>query len=247
MSIDVLHGRNRSARTRGARTERTYAETELLPASIETVAANLRGVVGDRTDDGGTLLMGASAYLADYIGRALQFTMTLPFLRREEAIDNDPAPHLTALRWIKATTGLSQARLGRLLGVSRQTLNLWEHDRPIADENRRRLLAVYEVLQRVWRRHPSRTQMQAWLDTPRGDDERTPAELLEANEINRVRLLAMTTSSPKVSRPPAWAQRPASPAFRRGAEGVDEAVPLDRDAELIARFGLPGGDEDEDG
>jgi transcriptional regulator with XRE-family HTH domain len=134
-------------------------------------------------------------------------------------------PHLEALSWIKAASGLSQDRIADLIGVSRQTLNRWEHGEPIKDANRQRVFAVREVLERAVTRHPTRERLLAWLDTPRGADARTPAQLLVAGEIGRARALAISTPSPKLSRAPAWVKRPVAPAFRRGAEHLQEALP----------------------
>ena len=140
------------------------------------------------------------------------------------------SPHLNAFQWIKAATGLSQERIGRLIGVTRQTINRWENGEPITDANRRRLFAVCNVLERATLRYPTPAELVAWLDTPRGADGRTPAELLEMNEIDRARYLA------------AWVRRPVPEAFRAGAEHRQEALPPPRDDELGALIG----DEDED-
>ena len=145
---------------------------------------------------------------------------------------SETAPHLEAIQWIKKATGLTQDRIGRLIGVTRQTINNWENGVPIADINRRRLFAVRDVLERAALRHSTPAQLVAWLDTPRGTDGHTPAELLEMNEINRARLLAVSSPSPHLVRAPAWVKRPVPEAFRAGAERRQVALPPDSDEEI---------------
>jgi transcriptional regulator with XRE-family HTH domain len=152
------------------------------------------------------------------------------------------SPHLNAIQWIKAATGLSQERLGLLIGVTRQTINRWEHGEPITDANRRRLFAVREVLERATLLYPTPVELAAWLDTPREAEGRTPAELLEMDEIDRARYLAVSTPSPRLARPPAWVRQPVPEAFRVGEEHRQEALPPPRDDELAALIG----DKDED-
>ncbi len=147
------------------------------------------------------------------------------------------SPHLNAIQWIKAATGLSQERIGRLIGVTRQTINRWEHGDPITDANRRRLFAVREVLERATLLYPTPVELAAWLDRPRGADGRTPAELLEAEEINKARLLAISSPSPGLVPPPAWVRQPVPEAFRAGAEHRQEVLPPPRDDELAALIG----------
>lgn len=154
--------------------------------------------------------------------------------------------HLDAIEWIKGVTGLSWERIARLVGVSRQTINRWEHNEPIVDSNRRRILSVRDVLERAAARLFTSEELVAWLDTPRGADGRTPAELLEANEIGRARLLAVSAPSPRLKRAASWTNRPVAEAFRAGAERRQEAVPPDHDDELLAVFGEPGGEDGEE-
>src|SRR5216683_3749168 len=113
-------------------------------------------------------------------------------------------PHLDAIRWIETTTGFSQERIGKMIGVTRQTISGWKRGLPINDPNRRRLLAVRGVLERASLRHPTPNELAAWLDTPRGADGRTPAQLLEANEIDRARLHAVSSPSPRLRQAPSW-------------------------------------------
>jgi transcriptional regulator with XRE-family HTH domain len=142
--------------------------------------------------------------------------------------------HLEAIQWIKMATDLSQERIGRLIGVTRQTINRWEKGEPITDPNRSRLFAIRDVLKRAAIRHPAPDQLVAWLDTPQGAEGRTPAQLLEENNIDRARLLAMSAPSPHLVRPPAWVNRPILKAFQAGAEHRQEALPSNADDELSA-------------
>src|SRR6266581_1391669 len=147
------------------------------------------------------------------------------------------SPHLNAIQWIKAATGLSRERIGRLIGVTRQTINRWEHGEPITDANRRRLFAVRDVLERATLRYQTPAELAAWLDTPDTTEGRTPAELLEAEEINRARLHAISIPSPGLAYTPEWVRQPVLEAFRAGEEHRQEALPRPRDDELAALIG----------
>jgi len=133
--------------------------------------------------------------------------------------------HVEALDWIKERTNYGWDRVAALLGVSRQTVNSWRNDKPIEDENRRRILAVRNVLERANERYQTRDELVTWLDNPRGLDGRTPAQLLETGEIDRARLLAVARRSANVQVPRAWARRPAAERFRGTVEQREEAVP----------------------
>jgi uncharacterized protein (DUF2384 family) len=132
---------------------------------------------------------------------------------------------LDAIRWIESVTGLSQDRIGDLIGVTRQAINVWKRGGRITDDRRRRIFAVREVIERAATRYTTREQLVAWLDTPRGADGRTPAELLKANEINRARLFAVSVPSPRLVRAPSWVNRSIPEAFRPGAERRQEVLP----------------------
>ncbi|MCL5257366.1 MAG: hypothetical protein M1319_06170 [Chloroflexi bacterium] len=166
--------------------------------------------------------------------------------RAERAGPAAPAPHLAAVAAIKSLTMLPQERIARLLGVSRQALHAWERGRPIADANRQKVFQVLGILERAARNHKTPAEMQAWLDSPRGPDGRTPAQLLEAGEYDRARLLAVTVPSPGIKRPPEWAGKPVPERFRTGAERWDRPLPPDRDDEYFDRFGNPGESADEE-
>jgi len=157
-----------------------------------------------------------------------------------------PRIQLDSIRWVKEATGFSWERIARLVGVSRQAINRWEHGEAIVDSNRGRILSVLDVLERAAARCRTSDELVAWLDTPRGADGRTPAELLEANEIDRARRLAMSVPSPRLKRAASWTGRPVAEAFREGAGRSQGAVPPDVDEELLARFGEPGSSESDD-
>jgi transcriptional regulator with XRE-family HTH domain len=158
-----------------------------------------------------------------------------PAKEQDAATDTSP-PHLKAIRWIKAATGLSQERIGQLIGVTRQTINRWENGEPITDANRRRLFEVRDVLERAARRHETPDELIEWLDTPSREHGSTPAELLEAEEIDRARYLAVSTPSPGLAPVPEWVGQPIPEAFRKGAEHRQEALPPSNDDELFELY-----------
>jgi transcriptional regulator with XRE-family HTH domain len=214
------------------------------------------------TGDGGVLLNpSTSAFFAwsiciqvDHISRILPRVIISSKVMSDQFIHSSPSgqtsaelpPHLDALRWIEIATNLSQERIGRLVGVTRQTINNWQNGESIKDPNRRRIFAVRDVLERAAHRYQTREQLTAWLDTPRGADGRTPAELLAANEINRARLLAVSSPSQWLKRPPAWANRPVPNAFRTREEHRQETWSPESDIELanLIRNEDEGTDED---
>lgn len=136
------------------------------------------------------------------------------------------------IRWIRTKTGLSQDRIARLVGVSRQTLYNWEKGEPILDHNRQRLLQIKDVLERASSQHPTPYSLVTWLDTPRGAEGYTPAELLERNEIGKARLLAISSPSPRLKRPQSWIRRSVPEAFKSGEEHYDEALPPEYDKDF---------------
>jgi DNA-binding XRE family transcriptional regulator len=157
------------------------------------------------------------------------------------------SPQLDAIQWIKEATGLSQERIGRLVNVSRQTIINWENGYPITDTHQQSLFAVRDVLERAARRHPDQIELKAWLDTPHGTDGRTPAQLLEAKEINRARLLAMSSPSPHLTRPPDWVNHSIPKTFHTRTEHHQEAWPPDTDDELVDFIKNEEDSTDEDG
>jgi len=154
---------------------------------------------------------------------------------------------LDAIQWMENVTGLSQDKIGRLIGVTRQAINGWKRGGRIADDNRQRIFAVRDVLERAISKHPTKELLTAWLDTPRGADGRTPAQLIEANEINRARFLAISSPSPRLARAPSWVNRPVPEAFRARAEHRQEAWPPDVDHGLDALIESEEDGTNEDG
>ncbi len=209
----------------------------------------LIGIIGrfaDRTSDGGVLLISNSSSFIGWIVSLQEghISKILPHLTLSEATITKwtglllpsmgsafYSPYLEAIQWIETATGLSQERIGELLHVTRQTINRWEKGEPIRDHNRKHLFAVRDVLERAALRHPTPSMLAAWLDTPQGSDGRTPAELLRDNEINRARLLAISSPSPRLKRAPSWVNRPIPEAFRAGAEHRQEVLSPDTDQE----------------
>lgn len=97
------------------------------------------------------------------------------------------------LAWLKTTTELSDARLARLLGVSRQSIHLWKAGKPMRAEHFRRLLRVAEIVKRAASRQDTPLTIRAWLDMPWPPDGRTPAGLLEAGDFDKARYCAVAT------------------------------------------------------
>jgi len=207
------------------------------PESRQRFTGMIVQAFDNNTNNGGGLLRRTSIPLAVMIalatvshGQIGQPSSDTAQSRVEIVESQSPAhieslPHVEALESVKVATGLTQERIGRLLGVTRQALHLWERGEQISDSNRQRLLGVRDVLERAAKVHHTPAQLATWLDTPRGADGRTPAQLLEANEINRARLLAMSTPSPRLVRPPEWVRQPVPELFRTRAEHLQEAVP----------------------
>lgn len=223
-----------------------------LPAVVHELITSFQRALSSTTHDGGVGIVLRCTWGADWDYSALRLT-AVPTAGTEQSILVSPAPapvgpHIEAIRWMKDATGLPLERVAALLGVTRQALYLWERGEPISDGNRRRLLTVRDVLERTQARNPSPAELAAWLDTPRGPDARTPAELLEAGEIDRARLLAITTPSAALRRPPEWARRPVAAAFRAAAELRREAAPpYEAEEELPADYNDPFADEEQEG
>jgi len=120
----------------------------------------------------------------------------------------DDDPHTSAQRLMVETigrrTGLSRQRIADLIGVSRPTIYAWLNDHEILEANLRRLLAVYDVLQRASARHRTPREMQVWLHAPQGVDAQRPIDLLEIGEFDRARLLALSSALPRREPVPTW-------------------------------------------
>lgn len=208
----------------------------------------------DITFDGGTRILDPLALFPALVAGYAATNCFEVIVKRVEAVNPSTSAlipgrqsaHLSALDWIKNVTGFSDERLARLVSITRQSINRWRHGEAVADANRRRVLVVKDVLERALDRFKMPNDLVVWLDTPRGADGRTPAELLEANEIGRARLLAVSAPSPRLKRAPSWTNRPVAEAFRAGAERRQKAVPPDQDDELLAVFGEPGGEDGEE-
>jgi len=187
-----------------------------------------------RTDDGCTSLKsGAFSFWVDCVKSS--FNSLLPSLPEKTVDPPTTEPHQEAVEWIKAATGLSWDRVGKLVRITRPAINAWRRGGPIRDDHRQRLFAVRDVLERAAKRNPRPTRLAAWLDTPRGVDAKTPADLLEAGEVGRARLLAITSPSSKVKAPPKWAQRYVPEAYQESRERV-RALPPEQDEELLAEM-----------
>jgi DNA-binding transcriptional regulator YiaG len=184
-------------------------------------------------DVGATILPGASPRstygFGDLLTRVFSYLMGTTEADEPQAVEQ---PHQKAVGWIKEATGLSWERVGRLVGVSRQAVNAWRRGAPIADDHRRKLLEVRNVLERAAKRNPRSVGLAAWLDTPRGADARTPADLLEAGEVGKARLLALASPSSGVKAPPEWARRSAREAYLNSRERVRALAP-ERDEQLL--------------
>ncbi|MBU2604022.1 MAG: hypothetical protein KKA32_17970 [Actinobacteria bacterium] len=139
-------------------------------------------------------------------------------------------PHsvLEALSWIKQITALPDRRIADLLDVKRQTLHNWLHGSAMTDTNRRRLLVTDEVLRRAAAQHGTGQELKTWLDTPRGPEGVTPAELLKAGRTDEARYFAVAAPSARLNRAPIWITDRAQIA-ERGREEFPTAGPTERD------------------
>lgn len=138
-----------------------------------------------------------------------------------------PPNHVSAAEMIaviRRQTDCSYDQIARMLGVSRQTLHLWQHGQAVSDPHLRRLLALRDVLSRAARRYTTPEAMRVWLNTPRGSGGRTPTDLLAAGEFDRARLLAMAPINPAVT-PPMRLNRGQASSMRAGRESRIEAYP----------------------
>lgn len=196
----------------------------------------------NRTSDGRQFLNEFGQLYRGFIGNAIfhSTTFILPTLTEAAAVvafrPNLPAriapispqkqSHEEALEWLRSEAGLSKERVSKLLGVSRQSVHSWSAGKDIRSEHRQRLLALREVLQRAIDVQGAGDRLLAWLDTPRGIDGRTPAQLLEVADFNRARLLATTTRSPRLKSPPTWISREIPPSLRTRGDARHSAFPL---------------------
>lgn len=223
-----------------------------VPLVIRQARECVEAAIGSSTSFAGTRMDRPASWQFEQSGNALflitpvtgwQFPFAAPQQRRLEIAQ--PSSHAQALARIRELTALKWDRLAQLLGVSRQTLHLWEQNKPIVDDNRRRLLGVTDVLERAATRCLSSDQLRAWLDTPRGPEGLTPAELLERGEIGRARTLAISSPSANLRRAAPWVNRPVPEAFRAGAERRLPAEPPSHEDEFSGLSGHQSDDSDE--
>lgn len=207
----------------------SYGPTELVTGSVLSSNVSVQPQ-STHTDDGGTRLW--TRRFPSIVERVRRLTSHVFPLSSGSVEQPTKEPHQEAIEWIRVASGLSWKDIGEMLGVSRQTLGAWSRGESIRREHSQRLFAVRDVLERATRRNPRPTDLRAWLDTPRGADAKTPADLLKAGEIGKARLLAVTSPSPKVKVPSQQMQRQMPEAYRDSRERV-EAVPPERDEELL--------------
>jgi uncharacterized protein (DUF2384 family) len=219
----------------GRRANFTTKSTYDLASNRWEFGLNCAPLWMSRTNDGGSALKDReNSVWTDATMKLVRWLFTAPSETVDQPAVESPVkePHQEALDWIEEATGLPWEYIRKLLRVSRPTLTAWKNGEPISNENRRRLFAIRDVLERAARRHPRQSNLVAWLETPRGADGRTPADLLEAGEIDRARLLAMTNRSPGLKTTPKSVQRQMSEAYWSSRERV-EAYPPDLDEELL--------------
>lgn len=154
-----------------------------------------------RTADGGVGLKEPDLYPSkdSWLKELSVYSSALP---GESQIALEKLVYQEDLEWIKDVTGLPWERVGRLLGVTRQTISLWRKGEPITDDRRQRLFKVRNVLEYAAKQAQTPDRLSSWLDTPRGSSGKTPAELLEVGEISKARLMALSKPSPGVKTPP---------------------------------------------
>jgi DNA-binding XRE family transcriptional regulator len=216
------------------------------PDAILELAQSLADIL-ETTTSGSLIRRSLYSNVCVYVGRALMFKPSKPLrtIIETQAAQIEQEPHLAALQWIKEATGFSQQRIGLLVGVTRQTLYLWERGGEITDSNRRRIFGIRDVLRRAQKHYPKHAQFVEWLDAPGMLDGRSPAELLAQGEIDSARLLAVTTPSPSITLSHTSTKHRDSVRFRSGQEARHEPMRPSSDDELLAEFGEPGDGEDD--
>lgn len=179
-------------------------------------------------------------------GRTLNINLISPELTRSFIVtprnrtstmaDPHSEPYVKALAWIKEATTLSDQRIGELLGVSRQTIVKWQKGIKPHWVHKQRLLAIHSVIQQAAIQHKSPDALTAWLDTPRGTRGQTPADMLINRQIDRARRYAVSSSSSKIRRPPAWILDPVPEKYKASIETRQEPSPPFDEDELTAFF-----------
>jgi DNA-binding transcriptional regulator YiaG len=212
---DVYHGGQRTI-SRPAPQEVELRDSE--PSTIEHLG-------GWHTDDTGAKLDLGRLPISHKTGRSLRLYRAKALLQHRwtdghpTAIAQWPTdlPHKWALQWIKEATGLSDQRIGKLLGVSRESVCNWNDGLSIKEVHRRHLLETKDILQRAARMHPGRDGLITWLNTPDEEEGMSPARLLEQGHFDRARLLAVL--SPTTVMPtPEWAKHSVPAVWRDALE-----------------------------
>jgi hypothetical protein len=170
--------------------ESLQGDLPTLPESLRQLATHL-----------GALITAALVYRGELAGPP-QSTVEVAPAQAPEFTQIET--HVDAIRWLEDVAGLKKENIARLVGVERQTIYDWLEGSSIRDRNRQRILAVREVLERAMRQYPEPDHLAAWLDTPRGAEAKTPRHWLEANEIGKARLLAISTAPPRDTAVPEW-------------------------------------------
>lgn len=215
----------------------------VLPSDWQARAQTI--TLGERLD---SLLTEAFRALTTWYAEAMGVPCAAPGLETEDApvgelpasAGADVSPieretHVGAVRWLEEHVALSQGAIGELVGVSRQTVRNWLGGEAIRDENRQRLLAVRDTLERVRRRHQDPEALKTWLDTPRGPEAKTPRQLMVDGEIGKARALSLSTAPPPARSTPAWLREaPADPWTLRQRRRRERVVPDDAGSDAAA-------------
>ncbi len=189
--------------------------------------------VADRTEPGSRRVWWSPRWTFQQVGPAtLISTADADELHR--AVQQPSLPSTSSveemLEWIRSATGMPRERIAQILGVSRQALYLWEHGGAVSSERYRIIIGVKDVLGRASVHYRTPDALRIWLETPTGSEGLSPAQLLEGDEMDRARALAMSTPSPVVQF--GFAKRPVAEAFRLSSERESAAVPPDPDDEF---------------
>lgn len=202
----------------------------------------------NRTTDGGIGLNNLPPWGFNLTGQAL---LLMEHIALAPTATTQPAStgretrplHLAAIDEIRNATGLSNDDTSKLLGVSRQTLNLWNRGNAISIAHRSRVLAVHDILERAKARHATREQLLSWLYAPCEPSGRTPAVLLSAGELDQARFYSVASSSPGLPVPPVWTNHPADAYIRYAPSAAGDLPAATDDDRLLEQYGEPGSTE----
>ncbi len=147
------------------------------------------------------------------------------FTVQDPPISVDPTPRL--IERLRETAKLSHKSIAELVGVSRQSLHNWQRKQPIASENRRRLMAVLDILNRARKRYSSKSRLYTWLQTPCTEDGKSPWDLILAGEYDRARYYAVASPTSGVRSLPDWATRPVPVKFAGSVRVRRQATPAE--------------------